>query len=96
MVEDVIVLDQSVYKELAVGALPANQFHLGTAAAHRAEHIIYDSVTGDLFYDPDGSGAKARSSCSPDGWPRADRGGLQCDHLIPGPLSHWSDLVTQS
>jgi cysteinyl-tRNA synthetase len=35
-------------------------FHLGTAAADAGDRIIYDQPTGRLYYDPDGTGARAQ------------------------------------
>lgn len=32
---------------------------VGTAATNVNQHIIYDTTTGELFYDADGSGSKA-------------------------------------
>jgi Ca2+-binding RTX toxin-like protein len=54
---DKVHLDDDVFQALAAGALPANAFHIGTAAATTDQHIIYDNATGRLFYDADGSDA---------------------------------------
>src|SRR5205807_8712732 len=45
---------------LPIGALPAIDFHLGTAATKHHQHIIFDHSTGYLYYDPDGSGPAAQ------------------------------------
>lgn len=37
--------------------LPAEQFHVGAGAADANDRFIYDSITGGLFFDVDGSGA---------------------------------------
>ena len=43
----------------ASGTLAASAFHTGSAAADASDRIVYDSVTGNIFYDADGSGAAA-------------------------------------
>lgn len=42
------------------GALDAAAFTTGTAATTLAQRIVYDSATGNVFYDADGSGAGAQ------------------------------------
>jgi hypothetical protein len=37
--------------------LAAADFHVGAHATTASQHIIYNPITGFLFYDPDGSGA---------------------------------------
>ena len=55
---DHIVLQASVFSNVgAVGVMGASHFHLGSAATTGAQGILYDSATGDLFSDVDGSGA---------------------------------------
>lgn len=56
---DEIHLDSSVFAELSAGALDASQFHSNTTGlAESADHrVIYDSSTGELFYDSDGTGS---------------------------------------
>jgi serralysin len=57
--QDVIELAQDIFTALALGTLAANAFAVGTAAATRTQHIIYNDVNGALSYDPDGSGVRA-------------------------------------
>jgi serralysin len=60
---DRIWLDDAVFTGLAPGALSAGQFHSGTANTWQAQdgdnRILYDSSTGNLYFDADGSGAQA-------------------------------------
>ena len=58
---DGIALDDAIFTQLGgPGALNANAFVTGTAATDADDRIIYDSATGQLFYDADGSGAGAQ------------------------------------
>ena len=54
---DKIALDNEIFTALADGALPSSAFVTGTAAADADDRIIFDSATGSIFYDADGSGA---------------------------------------
>ena len=55
---DHIQLARSIFAPRgAAGVLNADQFHFGTAAADANDHIIYDSATGKLYYDSDGTGS---------------------------------------
>jgi len=57
---DRILLDDAVFTAIgSPGALNANAFFAGTAAHDADDRIIYDSATGNLFYDADGNGAGA-------------------------------------
>ncbi|TMJ19717.1 MAG: hypothetical protein E6G92_08080 [Alphaproteobacteria bacterium] len=56
---DTILLDDAVFAALPAGALNANAFVVGTTAQDSTDRIVYDSATGNLYYDADGSGAGA-------------------------------------
>jgi VCBS repeat-containing protein len=53
--DDTIMLDRNVFAGLADGVLGAGAFALGTAAGDADDRIVYDSATGNIFYDADGS-----------------------------------------
>ena len=56
--DDTIALDDAVFAGIgAPGALNANAFVVGSAAADADDRIIYNQATGQLFYDADGNGA---------------------------------------
>jgi Ca2+-binding RTX toxin-like protein len=56
--EDMIALKKTVYT--AVGAaLTASEFHIGSGAHDGSDRVIYNSATGSLSYDADGTGALA-------------------------------------
>jgi Ca2+-binding RTX toxin-like protein len=57
---DEIVLSRSVFTNLAAGDVPASAFVLGTSAQDADDRLIYDQTTGNLFYDPDGTGGATR------------------------------------
>ena len=44
---------------LTAGDLQANQFHLGGVATQSSHRLVYDPGTGELMFDPDGTGAVA-------------------------------------
>ncbi len=55
---DRIALDDAVFTAIGPpGGLNANAFVTGAAAADASDRIIYNNLTGQLFYDADGSGA---------------------------------------
>ena len=54
--DDTFWLDDSVFPGLALGALPSGAFAKGTSATQADDRIIYDSKTGNLYFDPDGLG----------------------------------------
>ena len=55
--QDKIQLDHTIFTGLQLGALPAGDFHIGRAAHDSTDHIIYNSSTGALSFDPDGTGS---------------------------------------
>jgi Ca2+-binding RTX toxin-like protein len=57
---DLIFLDPEVFSNLSITAdfsLDTTEFKVGTQATTAEQRIIYDSGTGSIFYDEDGSGA---------------------------------------
>lgn len=56
--EDNIILDRGGFKALGLGHLPADAFAYGSTPVTAETRIIYQDATGDLSYDPDGSGAQ--------------------------------------
>lgn len=56
---DLIELDHRIYTALQSGTLSESQFRRGSAAQDADDRIIYNPATGELAYDPDGSGAAA-------------------------------------
>lgn len=57
---DKIYLSNSVFSAYAkVGADLTQDFILGTAAVDATDHFLYDTSTGSLYYDQDGTGSTA-------------------------------------
>ena len=56
---DTIRLDNAVFVGLSTGYLYSSQFHIGAAAHDATDRIIYNSATGAVFFDPDGTGSAA-------------------------------------
>lgn len=54
---DQIAIDNAVFTGLVLGPLAAGEFRLGANAADANDHILYQSSTGNLFFDQDGTGA---------------------------------------
>jgi hypothetical protein len=55
--DDTIRLDRAVFAGIAAGTLTADAFHSGGATAQDAEdRIVFDQLTGRIFYDADGAG----------------------------------------
>jgi Ca2+-binding RTX toxin-like protein len=59
--DDTILLDQTIFSSsLTPGSSVAgSQFVIGTAALDAGDRIIYNSATGAVFYDSDGTGPTA-------------------------------------
>jgi Ca2+-binding RTX toxin-like protein len=58
---DKILLDNDAFTALAApGVLTGGAFRLGSDATTGAHRILYDSATGNIWYDRDGSGAAAK------------------------------------
>jgi Ca2+-binding RTX toxin-like protein len=59
-VDDTIRLDDAIFAGLAAGYLAAAAFHVGSSASDGADRIIYNSVNGVVYYDPDGLGGQTQ------------------------------------
>jgi Ca2+-binding RTX toxin-like protein len=57
--DDTIELDQDFFDSLGAGNVSAGEFVIGAAAQDANDRIIYNSGTGALLYDSDGSGGSA-------------------------------------
>ena len=57
--DDAIYLSRPIFEGMVAGALSSTAFVQGTSAADADDRIIYDSATGSIFHDADGSGAGA-------------------------------------
>ena len=56
--DDTITLDNDIFTDLgAPGALDSAAFFTGSAAQNPEDRIIYNSATGNIYYDADGNGA---------------------------------------
>ena len=56
---DLLQLDHHIFTALESGTLAADQFVAGKEAKDANDHLLYDRTTGELAYDPDGSGSAA-------------------------------------
>jgi Ca2+-binding RTX toxin-like protein len=58
---DEIRFDNDIFTRLGpVGAVAANRIVQATAAGDSNDRLIYNASNGNLWYDPDGTGAKAK------------------------------------
>jgi Ca2+-binding RTX toxin-like protein len=58
--DDAIQLSRAIFTAAGPnGTLNPDAFHVGSAAADAEDRIVYNSSTGQLYYDADGSGAGA-------------------------------------
>lgn len=57
---DIIRLEDYSFTGLTLGNLSADAFRIGTSAQDASDRIIYDSATGNLYFDPDGTGSAAQ------------------------------------
>jgi Ca2+-binding RTX toxin-like protein len=60
--DDTLQLDDEIFTALVSGALAASSFKIltGAATVDWDDRIVYESGTGKLYYDQDGSGAQAQ------------------------------------
>jgi hypothetical protein len=58
--QDEIWIDNAIFAGLANGSLATTAFHTGAVATTAAHRIIYNSATGEAFYDSDGTGASGQ------------------------------------
>jgi len=59
--DDTIMLDDDVFSSsLGLGNIEDGEFRIGAAALDVNDRIIYNDVTGALYYDSDGSGGTAQ------------------------------------
>ncbi|EGF90072.1 hemolysin-type calcium-binding repeat 2 copies family protein [Asticcacaulis biprosthecium C19] len=75
---DQIVLDHLVFTALDVGVGTEKAFVAGTSATSLDHRIIYDSASGALYYDADGTGIKAQ---------------IQFAQLLGAPVIGFSDIL---
>jgi VCBS repeat-containing protein len=75
---DTIQLSSDVFG-LAIGAIDASEFGLGTKATTATQHLVYDRAHGDLYFDADGNGAGARQLIA---------------SFVDGTVLHFDDIFT--
>lgn len=58
--DDTIRLENAIFAKLTkTGALSGEFFQAGSSARDANDHVVYDQLSGGLFYDADGSGSGA-------------------------------------
>jgi serralysin len=57
---DTIRLSDAIFEGLKPGVMSSVRLALGSKAKDGSDRIIYNRTTGDLFYDPDGTGSDAQ------------------------------------
>ena len=57
---DTIALEHDIFDKAGLGKLKAKFFQLGPEAKDTTDRIIYDTITGALYYDKDGTGPAAQ------------------------------------
>jgi Ca2+-binding RTX toxin-like protein len=90
---DRITLDHGVFAALTAGALDPNAFFAGTAAHDADDRIIYDSTTGNLFFDADGNGAGGNPVRQPQRSPGDRRSGFPGDLSSRGRSGQGDDRI---
>ena len=79
VVDDIIRLDDAFFAGIGpVGVLNADAFHIGAAAADAEDRIVYNSATGQLFFELE---RQRRRRLDPVRQPR-DRAGAH-QHRLP-------------
>ena len=56
---DKIELSHLVFPHIPLGLLAPANFHVGVVPTSHSQRVIYDHTTGNLYYDPDGTGPAA-------------------------------------
>jgi len=57
VVDDTIMLSNAIFGGIGLGSVAGSQFVIGAAAQDAGDRIIYNDVTGGVYYDSDGTGA---------------------------------------
>ena len=58
---DMLAFSKAVFTAIgAIGGLTADAFYTGTSAHDATDRVIYDVGSGNLYYDPDGTGRQAQ------------------------------------